>query len=356
MPQLRSAYIERFQGAPTSMTLFLNEEYLDATLLTPDAFRQVSRAQLLKIVARGDYDALALPEPLWIVHLPFVTLLAIIAKTRALVGRRRVPVVTYAIENADSTRLLGLPARVPSQLRLTLLRVVTLPYLLCLDRIAFGTEGARQNYRTGAMAWLHRRFAARTKVFTPLAPACDCPTHEEDANMALFLGPLATRKGLDTLLAAWPIVAAQNPDAHLVVCGTGVLQPLVDQAIHRDPRISQVVTSSRDEIHGLLRRAHVLVSLPRTERRWREQIGLSLTEGLSHSCRIVATDETGFADWLAQNGHVLVSPNDDPAHIAAALGKALSEDTASETNLPLISGRASAENWMLRGQGQHHDE
>ncbi len=39
---------------------------------------------------------------------------------------------------------------------------------------------------------------------------------------------------------------------------------------------------------------------------WREQVGLSLVEGLAHGCRLLTTDETGLAEGLGAE-HVVVA-------------------------------------------------
>jgi len=344
MPQLRSAYVERFIGGPSALTAFSNEEYLDPSIVDGDRYRKVSRGRAVRLVARGRWDVVALPEPFWIVELPFTTLLATVAKLSARARGGRVSVVSYAIENADPRRLLGLPGRVPEKVRLGLLRLAVLPYMHLIDRLAFGTTGAAENYleESGAVPAALR---SRTRSFAPVAPACDCAVTEKDPNLVLFLGPLEDRKGIATLLRAWPSVTEARPESRLVVCGTGPLQGDV-QDMARDHRsVTHVVTSSREEMHRLLRSATVLASLPQPSNRWREQIGLSLTEGVSHGCHVVTSEQSGFASWLVEHGHtVVVSPTPDLA--ANAVVQALNVPTVTRP-LPAISGRAEAEWWMV---------
>lgn len=352
LPGIRSAYIERFVGGPDAVTYFRYAEYLDPALLEPDRYRSAERREILRVARRADFDVLAIPEPFWIVEAPMTTRVALAARFGGWLRGRHVRIVTYAIENADPDRLLGLPTRLPGWIRRLGLTVFTLPLALTLDRIAFGTGGAAENYRAGLFAGPRGRIAKRSRVFPALSPACDCKVAGETEPIVLFLGPLATRKGLDRLLDAWPSVVAARPDARLVVAGTGSLQAELDAAIAADPSISQVVDAPRAEIHRLLRRARILVSLPRTERRWREQIGLSLPEGVSHGCHIVTTDQSGIADWLAAHGQTIVA-DDGVATVSAALIDALDAPTpVPDAELPDRSGRADAEWWMMAGGGR----
>jgi glycosyltransferase involved in cell wall biosynthesis len=346
LPQLRSAYIERFAAGPDAVTYFTSAEYLDDNIVDANRYRRTSHARLLWVVVRGRYDVLALPEPLWIVNLPLTTLLAYLAKVSARIRGRRVQVVTYAIENSSVGILLGLPAMVPRWIRVMAVRLVSLPYLLTLDRIAVGTAGAAQTYKELVAAW--PMFTRRMNEFLPLAPACDCADFTKVPHTVLFLGPLESRKGLDTLLDAWPLVVERDPAARLVICGTGPLLDRVEIAASILPSVSHVVTSMRKEMHRLLAQSAVVVSLPRAQRRWREQIGLSLTEGLAHGCHIVTTDETGFATWLAEQGEtVLHRPS--ALSTARAIAAALRRGRDPHYPLPQVSGRAEAEWWMLSG-------
>jgi glycosyltransferase involved in cell wall biosynthesis len=46
----------------------------------------------------------------------------------------------------------------------------------------------------------------------------------------VFVGKLIVSKGVDLLLAAWPLVRAENPDARLLLAGFGELEPILERA------------------------------------------------------------------------------------------------------------------------------
>jgi glycosyltransferase involved in cell wall biosynthesis len=348
MPAIRSAYIERFAGGPEYVTYFVRAEYLDPTVVDPYQYRHITRRELLRVLWQGDYDVLALPEPWWIAEAPYTTLLSVVARLATLFRGRRLRIVTYAIENAACETLLPLPPSMPRWWRRCAVSLVSLPYVLMLDRVAFGSEAARENYCAGLVLGLGRRVRSRSKTVLPLSPACEChPTAPRRAGLVLYLGPLEPRKGFDTLLSIWNEVVRLQPSARLLVCGSGSLQPQLDAAMAATPTISQHRDANRAHIHACLREAVVLVSLPRTHWRWREQIGLSVTEGLSHGCHIVTTRQTGLADWLERHGQTVVEPDAPPLSMAAALADAVARPRpVSPDHLPSISGRATAEWWM----------
>lgn len=356
MPAMRSAYLERFAGSPGSLTLFVRAEYLDSSLVDPRSTRQETRSGILATILKRRYSVLSLPEPLWIVELPFVTLAAVLARSRAILSRRKLSIVTYAIENSRTELLLGLPTWVPAPIRRFAVSLAVAPYSAVLDRLAFGTDGARANYVEG-LPIVGRRIGRKSRTFQPLAPPCPCRLDvEKKPNSVLFLGPLEERKGLDRILQGWPQVIRAVPTANLTICGDGPLRSVVERVAMDYPSVRHIVTKDRGEMHALLASSRVLVSLPRQTRRWREQIGLSLTEGLSHDCHIVTTDQTGIAAWLAKHAQtVVVEAGADSA--AAAITRAIEESRGGAVDaLPDTSGRAVAERWMYGGRTGEESE
>jgi glycosyltransferase involved in cell wall biosynthesis len=79
----------------------------------------------------------------------------------------------------------------------------------------------------------------------------------------------------------------------------------------------------RSEVHELLRSGAVVVMPSVRLRRWREQIGLPLVEGLAHGCRVVTTTETGLAEDLRTHPLVVLTRPGDPASLADGLRRAM---------------------------------
>ncbi len=85
---------------------------------------------------------------------------------------------------------------------------------VCAERVAIATTSAHT-----------------TSEPTPPKPAVDAFARDEaaagaalaqaDGRLVVFVGKLIASKGVELLLAAWPLVLAQHPDARLVVVGFG---------------------------------------------------------------------------------------------------------------------------------------
>jgi glycosyltransferase involved in cell wall biosynthesis len=105
-------------------------------------------------------------------------------------------------------------------------------------------------------------------------------------------------------------------------------------------------------VHEVLRQSAVLVLLSQPIGGWREQIGLPILEGLSHGCEVVATSETGVADWLAARGHAVVPPGAGPEVVADRLDEALRRAPTrrgSLSDLPRTDQRLAADRWLMTG-------
>lgn len=80
--------------------------------------------------------------------------------------------------------------------------------ILSYEEVSEGVRAAQLGYRTdGADVAAGERLRELAQV--------------GDAPMALYVGKLLVSKGVDLLIAAWPLVLAQNPDARLLITGFG---------------------------------------------------------------------------------------------------------------------------------------
>ena len=107
--------------------------------------------------------------------------------------------------------------------------------------------------------------------------------------IAAFISPLATNKGIDHVLDAWPLVRAKVPEARLVVAGRGPLQGLVEERAAADPSIDFVGSLPGEGVAELLRRSAVFVTAPRPTPVWNEQFGLAYVEAMASGVPVVTT-------------------------------------------------------------------
>lgn len=115
------------------------------------------------------------------------------------------------------------------------------------------------------------------------------PAAPVEEPVAAFISPLASNKGIDRVLDAWPLVRRAVPDARLVVAGRGPLAGLVDERAASDPSIDHVGSLPGDGVAELLRRSAVFVTAPRPTRVWNEQFGLAYVEAMASGVPVVTT-------------------------------------------------------------------
>ena len=127
----------------------------------------------------------------------------------------------------------------------------------------------------------------------------------------VFVGRPDPRKGRDLLLAAWPEVRLQVPDAELIVIGGG-----------DEPAVDGVRYLGRVAEH---RKRAVLATSAAfcAPNRGGESFGITVAEGMAAGCAVVASDLGAFSDVLAGSG--LLFPNGDRSALAAALVQVLTD-------------------------------
>jgi glycosyltransferase involved in cell wall biosynthesis len=341
---VRSAHLERFRVLAPAAVFFIDRSYDFETGLVEDLDVVPCRSpwELVRALVRADVDELEINEPLMVPGIK-TALLAVLATALACRLRgRRLRVVTYAIENSDPFEHLG--ARLGR--KAPLYRWACAYLVRRTDRLAFGTDMARDTYAP----YLRRFRGTETVVHALPEPCPDCDLDTDRGTRVVFVGAFDERKGVRSLLEAWPLLRRHVPDARLHVLGKGPLVELVQDAVDADDSIELTIDPSREQIHAALRSAKVgtLLSVPR--KGWREQVGLPIVEALAHGCEVVTTSQTGLAPWLVGHGHrVLDAAPPSAVDVAAALATALADPRgprAVVASLPARDGRLEADRWM----------
>jgi glycosyltransferase involved in cell wall biosynthesis len=137
-------------------------------------------------------------------------------------------------------------------------------------------------------------------------------------DVALFFGYVRRYKGLDTLLAAWPLVRAQRPGATLVVAGeayedTAAYRALADAAGPGAVRwLDRYIAD--DEVEALFRAADVAVLPYRS----------ATQSGVTHvayalGTPVIATRVGGITETVREGETGLTCPPEDPPALAEVL-------------------------------------
>jgi glycosyltransferase involved in cell wall biosynthesis len=346
---LRTAHLERALELEPAHLLYLESRYdFDGALARQVRPEQARHLRTAWLVLRRGYDEIEINEPMAIPSVRRSWYVVSAVRLRDLVTRRRSRVVVYAIGNIDPAtrprprRLLPhLGRRLDERLARRVWRQV--------DRVVYGTETARDLY---GRVFGPMRAGAEARTIPAVPAPCSCGTvaDAKEPGRVLFLGALTERKGIDTVLGAWPQLAARSATARLVIVGRGPFHDDVERLAAEDPRVTFVHDPPRDRIHEELRSASVVVLPSRRMPAWREQVGLPIVEGLAHGCTVVTTDETGIASWLSRHGHTVVEGDAGPGALADALAAAVAAplDPADVLrSLPAEDARLRADRWLF---------
>lgn len=169
--------------------------------------------------------------------------------------------------------------------------------------------------------------AQRAQVRRELGLASDAP-------LVLGLGRLVAKKGFGTLLAAWPAVLTQVPDAQLVIGGYGDLQQQLEVQA-RELGISARVTFpgrlERQRAAAYVAAADVF-TLPIVRDQGTDGLPNALLEAMSAGRPIVASRVAGVPDVIEDECQGLLVPEREPMLLATAITRLL-RDRALATRL-----------------------
>lgn len=151
-----------------------------------------------------------------------------------------------------------------------------------------------------------------------------------DARIAMTIGQIGLRKGLDVLAAAVPRIAAAHPELHFAIVGERysvkpeaiAFEASLSQAFHAaglTPRVHWL--GYRADVAALLRGADLLIHPAR-----QEPFGRVLLEAAATGLAIVATRVGGTAELLIDGESARLVPPGDPTALATAADEVLGHD------------------------------
>ncbi len=193
-----------------------------------------------------------------------------------------------------------------------------------LHDVAWNWVGRRMMQRFAAVHALNSRDAeylrsvgAQNVHVVPIAIDLDAFTPQPlrpHTFTALFVGRFHFQKGIDRLVNLIQLAHQRyGADMHFIVIGSG---PLVED-VRRLSALANVTlarSGDRNEIAGLMSRAHVLL----VPSRW-ETFGIVAAEALAAGTPIIATDAGAMREMAEQGRGEIVEDADDAAAWCAAL-------------------------------------
>jgi glycosyltransferase involved in cell wall biosynthesis len=352
----RTTHLERLGAMRPGDFMFKKPMYDFAADQAPDGtdVRQVGLTDVLRAVWQRDYDVLEIVEP----YAPSAMVDTVLISAVARISRRRqgssTMLVCYAIENADLPGKFAADWHLPVMLTRFALRLTVGFGFKSMGRVCFGTMAASENYR--------RLLGSRALAGVRAPEVClveGLPSPRVTRSMAtdprdpvlIFLGTLDDRKGILQLLDAWPLIHDRLPAATLTILGKGKYESRVRDVADVSSSVELIVDPPRQVVWQKLGSATALCLLSQPSPQWTEQIGLPVLEALSVGLEVVASSETGIADWLRREGHRVLRPDCSPSELAQALVEILDAPRSRDeivAALPAVDGRIEADAWLHR--------
>jgi glycosyltransferase involved in cell wall biosynthesis len=131
------------------------------------------------------------------------------------------------------------------------------------------------------------------------------------------------KKGLDTLLRAFELIAARYPALELHLVGDGPLRTELEAQAAAGPahgRIRFLGKLPNAEVMTLLRGCRAFVFPSRSE-----SFGIAALEALGCASPVVASRVGGLPEFIEDGVHGLLVPHDDPEALAAGVGRLLDD-------------------------------
>ncbi|MEM1033087.1 MAG: glycosyltransferase family 4 protein [Myxococcota bacterium] len=164
--------------------------------------------------------------------------------------------------------------------------------------------------------------------------------------IVLTVARLVRRKGVDTVLEAWPTIAAHHPGARYVVVGDGPDRARLE-ALARPlgPGIHFAGNVDEDELGAWYRACDVFVMPARSEPPDVEGFGLVFLEAGALGKPVVAARAGGVVDAVDDEKTGLLVPPGDPVTTAAAVVRILADPSLAARLGAGGRARATASRW-----------
>jgi glycosyltransferase involved in cell wall biosynthesis len=155
-----------------------------------------------------------------------------------------------------------------------------------------------------------------------------------DTPLIVSVSRLVYKKGLTYLLEAWPRILAEHPNAVLVIAGYGDLREelerrATDLGILASVRFPGQLERDRAAQYVAAADVYVVPSI-RDQRGNVDGLPNTLLEGMGAGRPIVASRVAGIPDVINDGTHGLLTPERDPAALAAAIGRLLADRALAE--------------------------
>ncbi len=164
----------------------------------------------------------------------------------------------------------------------------------------------------------------------------------------VFLGRLEPRKGADTVVRAFLLLAGDRPDLRLRVLGDGPLAGELQRIVADAPDdVARRVDLSGRADPAALPRLLADADVALLPARGGESFGIVLLEAMAAGLPIVATDIPGYRAVARHEREALLVPPGDPVALARAAARLLDDVELAERLVRAGSRRAAEHDWAV---------
>ena len=333
IPELRTSTLHEVQSQIGVKVLYYKEKYDLKVVPDKSKFRKVNTIQAICEVFKSDAVVLELTEPLWMKELIRTILIGYTWKVRSFIRRKSNYCFTYAIENNDLNNLVYGTANSHNFLTHYIRIILRFFFSRIYTHAAFGTFAAYKNYAENEfLVQIPHIYPSRysiqesTMTHSFIPEFRDSPKLQkknQDQLTYLFVGVLEKRKGIDLLIQAWEILEGVGFKGLLLIVGSGALETKVSQwCLEAPERRAYLGFKTGESLDSIYETSDVLLAPSQRDGRWREQVGLPIIEGLSFGLTVITTSETGIAEGLRENGHIVLDDGSTPISLAKGISVA----------------------------------
>jgi colanic acid/amylovoran biosynthesis glycosyltransferase len=149
---------------------------------------------------------------------------------------------------------------------------------------------------------------------------------DRDVLQVAFIGRFVEKKGLDDVLAAWPLIVASVPEARLVVLGYGPLRDLV-RNVFGVTVLSPDAHDPRRQVREVLRSSRLVVTPSKTSKKGdSESLLLVNLEAQATGRPVVTTRHGGVPEFVDDGNTALLVAENDPINLARTVLRILTDD------------------------------
>lgn len=195
-----------------------------------------------------------------------------------------------------------------------------------LECFTYHHAAAVLSFNTDTRAVLEKIYRVPSTTIVSLEHAVDDawkkkPVHGKTKHFCVCVARLEARKGVETLVDAWPMVVDTIPDARLLIIGQGNRAAAIDAKIAQTRGIVRIPSVLFPDLIEITQQAELSICPA-----YLEGFGLAAAEAMITGTAVVAAESEGLQCLIADHQTGLLAHPGNAAHLAATIIMALKQN------------------------------